>query len=360
MATLGDKIGGRPLNEIAMVGAHNAGSAMIRSGGPVDESLGSGCFRCAELLAPGTAGGWMRTQDQGIEHQLESGVRFLDLQLLVGGDGTVYVGAPYEQGNLRTVLGIIRSFVEEHQREIVIVSISRLRNASNRDYEAVARLVVDCLGERLARPDEAGARVTPNALWARGQRIVVFYPEYGQRGGDDCPVCRRRVDTIEDAEYWLSDALRQWLWVPDLLDSPDPKTTDIPELCERLEQSLGERHDERFLVLRGFIAPDTRMLAAGQIATTGRWFKEAEDHLSLCIPGFVRMAVPRFWRDCFPGALESCKSQPTSLEGLAESVTPRVARWVERQWRAKPINIVLVDWFQRSNLVDVVIERNAT
>jgi hypothetical protein len=70
MATLGDKIGGRPLNEIAMVGAHNAGSAMIRSGGPVDESLGSGCFRCAELLAPGTAGGWMRTQDQGIEREV--------------------------------------------------------------------------------------------------------------------------------------------------------------------------------------------------------------------------------------------------------------------------------------------------
>ena len=156
MAKLGDQLALRPLNEIAMVGAHNAGTAVIRTGGSVDESLGSGCFRCAELLAPATARGWSMTQSQDIERQLDSGIRFLDLQLLVGDDDKIYVGAPYEQGELRTVLGVIRSFVEHHTREIVIVSISRLRNASSQVYEATAQLVVDYLGKHLAPPDEAG------------------------------------------------------------------------------------------------------------------------------------------------------------------------------------------------------------
>jgi len=79
-----------------------------------------------------------------------------------------------------------------------------------------------------------------------------------------------------------------------------------------LEGELPNKRDT-FFVLQGVLTPDGEMIKKG--------------------------FLPDHWH---------------SLEDVAKDTTPKVVGWIKDLWANQNLNIVIVDWFEVSNYVDVV------
>ena len=102
------------------------------------------------------------------------------------------------------------------------------------------------------------------------------------------------------------------LWSQSSISSPWPNKTDTASLKNALEGELPNKRDT-FFVLQGVLTPDGEMIKKG--------------------------FLPDHWH---------------SLEDVAKDTTPKVVGWIKDLWANQNLNIVIVDWFEVSNYVDVV------
>jgi hypothetical protein len=106
------------------------------------------------------------------------------------------------------------------------------------------------------------------------------------------------------------------LWSQSSISSPWPNKTDTSSLKNALEGELPNKRDT-FFVLQGVLTPDGEMIKKG--------------------------FIPGHWH---------------SLEDVAKDTTPKVVGWIKDLWANQNLNIVIVDWFEVSNYVDVVKSLN--
>lgn len=359
MERLGDAIASCPLNELALPGAHRAGSATVPTGpGNVADAV-SRCLRCAELLAPDSVAGWLRAQDMGILQLLDAGVRYLDLCVSADDQGQVRVGYPGRGRLAGSVMAEIRSFIERQPREIVVLHFRELHGFETGVYQDFAERIVHGFKDLLAVPDERGARVPVGELWDRGSRVIVAYPDVIHQRDTACSLCERPLDSGGGTKVSLRKDLRAAIWPRHLVRAEESGATTLAALKSFLAAEPRERGSEQLLVLNATLRPNWQIVAAGQIGRSVMYFKDSEDQLARCLPGFLREAIPRFWRDCFPGVLADAQLTPTRLSTIGrDTVTPEVIEWLRHDWAALPLNIVSVDGIDGSGLVELLCQRN--
>jgi hypothetical protein len=143
-------------------------------------------------------------------------------------------------------------------------------------------------------PRARGNDVTVNELLASNQRVLVFY--------DDTRIVESHP------QLWPKSSLhRKW-----------HQSTDLNDLKSKIEKYLpNERH--QFFVLEGVLTPDGKMIGKGLVPFS---------------------------------------KNPSSIKSLAEKTNPSIVGWIDYLWRDQNLNIVMVDWFHETALVDVIISIN--
>lgn len=91
------------------------------------------------------------------------------------------------------------------------------------------------------------------------------------------------------------------------------------DLKNKLEDYLSNRSANKLFVLQGILTPDEPMI-----------------------------------KNCF----NPFSGGPSSLVALASDVTPKVTEWL-CGWGEQALNIVIVDWFDKANFVDTILNLNA-
>jgi len=120
---------------------------------------------------------WAVCQCTSIKEQLEAGIRFLDLKICndnpndVGG---IWISsAAVSATTLEFALQEIKKFLVSHEKEIVIISVSRdkRRKSSLEGKNNAVKFFEDTFGDMFIKEDEADC--TLNELWKKGKKIAV-------------------------------------------------------------------------------------------------------------------------------------------------------------------------------------------
>jgi len=120
---------------------------------------------------------WAVCQCTSIKEQLEAGIRFLDLRICddnpndVGGiwiSHTALSATTFE-----FVLEEVKKFVVSHEKEIVIISVTKdkKRTVSLAGKKKALKIFEETFGDMLMKEDETDC--TLNELWKRGKKIAV-------------------------------------------------------------------------------------------------------------------------------------------------------------------------------------------
>jgi len=112
-----------------------------------------------------------------------------------------------------------------------------------------------------------------------------------------------------------------FFWHSRTIHSPWPNVTNTSHLKEKLIASLIKRTDNRdvFHVLQGLLTPDTRLIFKGLIPFVGY----------------------------------------SDIQQMALEVNPKVIKWLKSgKIPMEAVNVVILDYFEHSELVDFVIEIN--
>lgn len=359
MAQLGDAIAACPLNELALPGAHRAGSATVPPGPGSASNSASRCLRCAQLLAPDSVAGWLRTQDLGITQLLEAGVRYFDLRSVADDQGQVRIGFPGSGSPVGTVIEEVRDYLQRQPAEIVILQFRGFHAFTASVYQDFAEALVKGFGDLLLRPDERGARVPVGELWSRKARVIVAFPDAIRTPRTACGLCGRALDGTDGTTVSLRADFRSAFWPDRLVRAEDSQATSLTALKRILAAELHEPWGKRLMVLDATLQPTCELVTEGQIGRGVMFFKDGEDLLARCLPGFLRAAIPRFWRDCFPSVLADARLAPTRLSTIGrDRVTPKVIEWLRDDWPAQPLNIVSADGVDGSGLIELLHQRN--
>ena len=140
-------------------------------------------------------------------------------------------------------------------------------------------------------PASLGTDVTFDALWNNGRQVIVFYD---------------KEDVVN---------ANPELWPQSTISSPWPEVTSVSALHAKLKAELPNNRS-KFFVLQCILTPDASVISAGLVPFSGT---------------------------------------PGSLIGLADTVNPSVDRWIRDEWSNDNLNIVIVDWYDRSKLVELLL-----
>lgn len=289
------------LRNVAIPGTHDSGTYGITPISPIGEDLP---WYIPYITATAKGLGinpdpiiamWSIAQGADFEQQLNAGIRYLDLRLQNNG------------GSLNFVHGMVSSPLSD-----LTDQVSAFYNQSGYDKEILFLdfqhvfnmddSSTDALMTQLKNTfgdkliaPSTTTNVTLNDLWSGDGRIIVFYE-------DDSVV----------ANY-------DFLWSRSNLDDVWPDVQTAADLKNSLDKQLPYKGDN-FFVLQGILTPDGGTIASGFIPFSGN---------------------------------------PMSLLDQAKELNPQLNSWINNDWSNSGVNIVICDWFQISNFVDVVVGLNS-
>lgn len=296
MHDLAGHIGGRRLREVAIPGSHH-----------------SGAYNLTNAKTVGFGRAWADAQSLTIKQQLEAGVRYLDLRLMyyagvLGLQEGVYVAHTSDGGVLtywgekvEAIVQAVRDFQDAHEREIVILDFNHFYAMNAAQHDRLAKLLRAAFGDLAAPPGESD--LTIEEMWSRGRRVVLLY------GGD------QQGSGGQDRALAIFPAL----WGQDKIYATWANATDFQTLYDRVDNALKLRDRSRLYNVFGTFTPDGAMIAKSYLPF---------------VSGFA------------------------SLESAAKVVGPQFMGWLRWVWSGRAINIVSLDYFQNTNLVETMIALN--
>ena len=263
---------------------------------------------------------WAKTQNYNLYNQLVHGIRYFDLRFFKGTDGRYYIHHALKGASREQIFDQILTFVNANPKEIIVLELSHWCEMEDIDHQVFLNYLQQNLGSLLIPRTDIDK--TLQEIWATGRRVVVVY-----RGIDDLPM----PTGVDRESFWVT------------VTSDFFGDITLEDLYDTLTGSLENRKtpDSLFL-LQGIYGNNTDAIIDG----------------SLCGP-LVN------W---IPGVKLICNSMdptpPLSLEEIASVNTPKVTRWVDR-WHQNcsfhaptRLNIVMVDFYEKSNLVEMIKEIN--
>eukprot|EP00429_Kryptoperidinium_foliaceum_P025007 CAMPEP_0176147498 /NCGR_PEP_ID=MMETSP0120_2-20121206/75192_1 /TAXON_ID=160619 /ORGANISM="Kryptoperidinium foliaceum, Strain CCMP 1326" /LENGTH=447 /DNA_ID=CAMNT_0017484117 /DNA_START=65 /DNA_END=1408 /DNA_ORIENTATION=- len=235
-------------------------------------------------------------QSLSTKEQLERGIRYLDLR----------VGYHPESDSFATCHGVfcvdvkevlqeLAEFLEANPKEVVIVEFKKLYGMDEQQNQALVQIIDEALGAKMANFFECPPTAPLNDFWEKGYQAVVLYQNF---------------DFVKESNGKL--------WSLGCLDSPWPEAGDHNELYSKLTEKVSQLPESKLFCAQGILTPDAELIKRSILTGGG-----------------------------------------LSIRQIAKRCNGKVVDWLEEEWKPnRKVNIVIVDFFQDSNLIPAVINYN--
>ncbi|HHG85955.1 MAG TPA: hypothetical protein ENJ82_14505 [Bacteroidetes bacterium] len=147
-------------------------------------------------------------------------------------------------------------------------------------------------------------------LTAFGSKMVPAAAGLGTKVSDLWKAEQQVIVLYDDTEMVSANAQ---LWSQNAIQSPWPNVQSVDALKTALDKEVADLPGEVFFVLQGILTENTELVVQG------------------LLPG-----------------------NPGTLEELEAITSPKVVGWVQNEWNDVGLNIVIIDWFQTTNYLEVI------
>ncbi len=309
-------LGKKQLNQIALPGAHDAGTFAISS--TAGSTIGSGDGLASpdnknvkRILSLGPVfGDWAKTQERTTTEMLTDGIRYFDLRVCVDGKGVLMTchglfGAP-----LASMLADIKKFSDQNPREVILLGFNHfwdrayqiqqnkkqgeIEGLTNENWSQLVTLIKTQLKDSLVSGSAFSPKSKLSDLWQlkTGNRIIVLFDT--EEGPEDDLIWKNREENTWVGGWDLAAFKAGTLKV--------------------LQNAAEKKYADKFYAIRSSVTPDDggRLISMGIIS------------------------------DIYP----------SSVSELADMTNPVALGWVKNEWAAKyPINLIWADFYNRHDLV---------
>ena len=244
--------------------------------------------------------GWSECQEQDIFEQLYGGIRSLDFRVCTDRNGTLRICHGELGPAVETILNDIRKFAAQHPAEIVVIRFTHFYpfgNTNEEQLHAQLKMMIDSKLQGKIVPNSLKPSSTLNDIWKSGKQIVVIFDRYKSR------------------DFW-----------PEVLSSSYQKTDgtwdreDFESATQNFVNSLPAKNDtsetDGFSILgcEASIAKDPSLIGLS-IDPTGNY--------------------------------------PGKVKTLAAEINPVVLGWIKNRWSHKNFNIIQVDYYNKTGIVNL-------
>jgi hypothetical protein len=215
------------------------------------------------------------------------------------------------------VIGAVASFLARHPKEVVVLDVNRFHQMTERSHEALANKLLAAFGSELvALPRSRLPDATLDELWRAGQRVLVLY--------------NHRPTVAAHPQLWSDDRARRGARARGLVSAPviEASDTDALQLCLRRELG-GAAGRPALRVLTAVVTPEVPDSWAA-------WVGDAVSPLAVV-----------------QAALETMQRLESRLAARDRTAPRLVAEWARDEWAAENLNILALDHFEQSDLVEV-------
>lgn len=173
---------------------------------------------------------WSVTQTLNLTHQLQNGIRYLDLRIgCKPGSDEFHIVHGLFGLKLADVLNEVVSFLDRHSKEIVFLDFHKNYLSENQQNKCLD-VIADKLGSRCCPRLDIDS-TTLDIMWENKLQVLVFHKE----------------DEVKpDFRFWSKELmLRPW-----------PRIAKVDDLIKFLEQKYRDRCHEKFHVTQGVLSPN--------------------------------------------------------------------------------------------------------
>lgn len=246
MADLEEYIGDKPINEISMPGSHDSGTYPFSWKSKVSNDGSLPSF--LDHLRPASAliiTRWSKTQSLPISSQLNTcGVRYLDLRVAYyKKDKKLYLCHGLNGKTVEYELRQIRTFLDAHPKEILILDFNHFYYDSNEDlHEQLIQFLEDNFDGKMACRSEFGENIkaiTLKSMLAKGRQVIILY-------------MKKNLDKDQDKDF---------LWPQGKINSKWADKADIALLEDELSRYHLEIHPGNQLrVIQYILTPNANYI----------------------------------------------------------------------------------------------------
>lgn len=318
-------LGTKQLNEIALPGAHDAGTFAIAATKSKGISLGESDGlaspdnkKMKRFLSVGSVfSDWAKTQERTTLEMLNDGIRYFDIRVCVDNKGVLMTCHGLYGASVAAMLDDVKTFIEKNPREVVLLGFNHFwerafqieQNKKQGEIEGLTKAkwteLVNLIKAKLAGKLVSGKNFSPKSrlseLWqlkSDNQVIALF-------DSDDAP---------DDEFVWKRKEENTWVegWDIDRFKSGTLRV---------LENAKNGQYAEKFYAIRSSVTPDDN----GQLIGMG-YFSAVH---------------------------------PKSNRELADMTNPVALGWIKNEWAGKyPINLIWADFYNRADLVKLAKHLN--
>ena len=174
MSDASENVKNTPLNKLGLPGTHDSGTYELYTDEIYDVDDFTG-------IAPTIAGPIIRalavTQNANIYAQLMEGTRYIDLRFAKDQQGRIRIVHTVFGEDATAIFDQIRSFLNSHPKEVVIVDIQNINNLNNDDQERLYNTVASYIGDRAAVRGEFSPSATLNDFYNKNVNAIILYPD---------------------------------------------------------------------------------------------------------------------------------------------------------------------------------------
>ncbi|MEQ1605701.1 MAG: hypothetical protein ABL999_12620 [Pyrinomonadaceae bacterium] len=318
-------LGAKRLNEIAIPGAHDAGTFAIVPAKRTDILFGKGDGltspdnkRNKQLLSvSGLFSRWAKTQERTTAEMLDDGIRYLDIRVCVNEKGILMTCHGVYGAPLESILDDVKVFTDKNPRELIILGFNHfwdrkyqveqnkdqgeIEGLTNEKWTELVRLLKEKLQSKLVSSRKFNPSSKLSDVWQAtgGSHVIALF--------DSAAV-------PDDDLIWKQQEENTWVggWEMNSFKLGTQNT---------LKKAKEKAFADKFFAIRSSVTPDD----------TGN------------LIGFGLVS----------------KDYPSSATELAEATNPVVFGWIKNEWAGKyPINLIWADYYNRHGLVELTHHLN--
>ena len=315
----------KQLNEIALPGAHDAGTFAITSSkntgitfGDNDGFSSPDNKKVKRFLSIGSVfSDWAKTQERTTAQMLNDGIRYFDIRVCVDNKGILMTCHGLYGASVASMLDDVKAFTDKNPREVVLLGFNHfwerayqieqgkkqgeLEGLTKAKWTELINLVKTKLGSKLVSSKNFSPKSKLSELWQlknNNQVIALF-------DSDDAP---------DDDFVWKRMEENTWVEGWDI-DQFKRGTLDV------LENAKNGNYADKFYAVRSSVTPD--------------------DNGKLISMGFLSSVHPK------------------SNSELADMTNPVALGWIKNEWAGKyPVNLIWADFYNRADLVKLAKQLN--
>lgn len=318
-------LGKKQLNEIALPGAHDAGTFAIAASKNTGISLGDSDGlsspdnkKVKQFLSIGSIfSGWAKTQERTTAQMLADGIRYFDIRVCVDNKGVLMSCHGLYGASVASMLDDIKTFTDKNPRELVLLGFNHfwerayqieqnkkqgeIEGLTTAKWTELVNLVKTKLNGKLVSSKNFSPKSKLSELWQlkSGNQVIALF-DTPDAPGDD--LIWKRMEENTWVEGWDIDQFKSGT-------------------LKVLENAKNGNYAGKFYAIRSSVTPD--------------------DNGKLIGMGFLSSLHPK------------------SNSELADMTNPVALGWIKNEWAGKyPVNLIWADFYNRTDLVKLAKQLN--